>query len=79
MMCPIAFYHNSRFRENVNRSKAFTVNPLYCPDYDIFFENSGCVIFLTILTPNSMQRVTEKTNEQSLRYLKTNRQMDQQG
>ena len=48
------------FPENVRKPKLLT----------LFFQNWGCSTFFTLLTPNFMYNFGE-TNEQSLRYLKT--------
>ena len=41
----------------------------------IFFQKSGSVTFVPLWCPNFMQK-TKKTNEQSLRYLKTDTHTD---
>ena len=41
----------------------------------IFFQKSGSVTFVPLWCPNFMQKL-EKTNEQSLRYLKTDTRTD---
>ena len=47
-----------------------------CDPPRFFFQKSGSVTFVPLWCPNFMQK-TRKTNEQSLRYLKTDTHTDE--
>ena len=82
----IAIYHHvkhlmSGFRENVQNPKFLTLNRLISR-LRFLFKISAVSLLFTLLTLNFMQSF-RKTNELSLRYLKTDRrtegQIDGQG
>ena len=59
--------------KNIKTTPKMGFSPFVTPK--IFFQKSGSITFVPLWCPNFMQKL-EKTNEQCLRYLKTDTRMD---